>query len=113
MWTKKAGDDYPHKHRCELDGEGTGVTVHTSHGPPHTHDVENYKLAEAEGHTHELQDGSSEIRGYTNSGEAKVETDDKPGAKSIADKLAKKMAEESDRQMIKIEVEVQVPANGK
>jgi hypothetical protein len=108
MWTKKNDDEkYPHKHRCELDGEGTGVTVHTSNGPVHTHDVINYEIQEYKGHTHEMQDGSSDIRGYGNtSGEKKVEVDDKPGVKSIKEKMDEKKDEKKEGAGIEITVKV-------
>ena len=72
MFTKKAGDP-EHNHRIEVDGDGTGETIDTSCGVPHTHKLTNWSVEEVSGHTHAIS--SDLIRGsraYGNGDESVV-----------------------------------------
>lgn len=63
MFTKKTND---HNHRMEVDGQGTGETLDTSKGLPHTHKIDNWKVEEKNGHTHAVS--SDYIQGTTEYG---------------------------------------------
>ena len=72
MFTKKAGDP-EHVHQMEVDGEGTGETISTSVGVPHTHKIDNWTVEEKDGHTHAVS--SDYVKGtevYGNGDEAVI-----------------------------------------
>ena len=43
-----------HYHTVEMDASGNGITTYSSHGKKHYHKIVNYKLMDAEDHSHEL-----------------------------------------------------------
>ena len=48
------GSKEGHYHTTEMDDSGNGVTTYTSHGLKHYHKIVNYRVEEAEGHSHEI-----------------------------------------------------------
>lgn len=52
MFTNKSGDP-EHNHRMEVDGNGTGETIDTSAGMPHTHEIKDWAVSKGkDDHTH-------------------------------------------------------------
>lgn len=52
--------DEKHNHRIEMDGQGTGTTIDTSYGVPHTHKIKDYVVEEKDGHTHTVSQPKKE-----------------------------------------------------
>ena len=57
MFTTKAGK-LEHNHMVDVDGQGSGHTIDTSYGPPHTHEITNWIVSKnkvgGEPHIHEV-----------------------------------------------------------
>ena len=57
MFTSK---DNEHNHQLAIDGQGTGKTIDTSYGVPHTHEVKDYVVEEVKDHIHTIEEASKE-----------------------------------------------------
>ena len=88
MFTKKDGEP-EHNHRLEVDGSGTGETIDTSLGMPHTHKVKDWVVEKStDGHTHGVS--SDYIKGVENYGNGDEEVTLVNEGESIEEKISSK-----------------------
>ena len=80
MFTKPAGET-EHVHKMEVDGEGTGCTVSTSKGLPHTHEIKNWKVEEVDGHTHPVSTDYVKGTGVYGNGDEPIIIEDRTSVK--------------------------------
>lgn len=90
MFTKKSGEP-EHNHRMEVDGNGTGETIDTSCGMPHTHQIKDWKVEKVHGHDHPIS--ADYIQGMNSVGNGDEEVTLVGEGETIEEKIEKKTIE--------------------